>query len=595
MKLLHCMVFAALGVCGASAFQVDWDAVNSGYDVGTVHSVGNVKQSDPTTRTPTLKPATHTKSPKAATVHTKASNPTTSRTPSPTGAPRKAPTPMTKSPTMAPEPVPTSDDVASDVVGEDSDNTNATNSTASGRFLQPFKTNAPSEKLFKRNANLGKLAPVANLPQSIIKKQRPIPTNKWWGNLIHTTEKDRLTLADPAWSNPYAVKLPVKEAPFGLQACYSYSYREKAGVVDDKIKFYRHVYHNDVTLSAQDGAVTFKADGKSIIGSGAYTGSLRVAVLPDKASANVYDAYASCTVLGGQLSAYQKYASLCLLADDPSVVGTDTSLKTTCLTKLETLIEPFLTNGWTTPLVYETTYRGIVTGQVFTANDVNVDFGNGVYNDHHYHYGYWIAASAMLKKLDPKWSRMPELEEMVWSLLRDVANPSAEDPYFPKFRHFSWFLGHSFSHGVTPLADGKDQESTSEDINFLYGMMLWGQVTGKKAVEDLGSLMLRVDARAIRTYFLMDSRNTVHPPEFARNHVTGIFFDNKVDYTTWFSAEKYCIHGIQMIPVSPINEIVRSRQFVQEEWDDVLSKEAVVKDASATIAWLSLLYVNYAT
>uniref|UniRef100_K3WBF8 glucan endo-1,3-beta-D-glucosidase n=1 Tax=Globisporangium ultimum (strain ATCC 200006 / CBS 805.95 / DAOM BR144) TaxID=431595 RepID=K3WBF8_GLOUD len=655
------------------------------------------------------------------------------------------------------------------------------------------------------------LAPIINIAQDVFTAERPIPTNKWWGNLIHTTEKDRDTVANPAWSNPYAVKLPKKDAPFGLQACYSYTYRQKAALKDDKIKFYLHEYHNDLTLSAQEftakpnyeiydwsdlgaslrictgtggaqstqcmksslvngmafisstyegltpkiaseyaitkleqgaegkyviqlenkqtwvlytsTATTLKIDGtgKAIVASAAYTGSIRVAVVPANASVDVYDSFASCTVLGGTVSvesrtqyslnwdvegsscdstgllhfafqhqidsmsnaaqsvnttdaiqlestvrgtmvgqikrksassnsikwtltepeltddidfypprkpvatavaqikqaleadiasdwilakdgsyyfngkAYQKYASLCLMADDESIMGSDKTLKATCLTKLKALIEPFLANGWAAPLAYETTYRGIISSLVFQTNDVNVEFGNGVYNDHHYHYGYWIAASAMLKKLDPTWSRMAELEEIVWSLLRDVANPSSEDKYFPTFRHFSWFLGHSYSHGVTPLADGKDQESTSEDVNFLYGMMLWGKVTGNKAVEDLGSLMLRIDARAIRTYFLMDSNNKVHPPEFVRNHVTGIFFDNKVDYATWFSPEKYCIHGIQMIPVSPINEIVRTRQFIKEEWDDILSNEAIVKDASSTSAWLSLLYVNYAT
>ena len=35
---------------------------------------------------------------------------------------------------------------------------------------------------------------------------------------------------------------------------------------------------------------------------------------------------------------------------------------------------------------------------------------------------------------------------------------------------------------------------------------------------------------------------------FKPNKAPGIFFDNKLDYATWFSAEKYCIHDIQMIP-----------------------------------------------
>ncbi|KAJ0395571.1 hypothetical protein ATCC90586_002930 [Pythium insidiosum] len=106
--------------------------------------------------------------------------------------------------------------------------------------------------------------------------------------------------------------------------------------------------------------------------------------------------------------------------------------------------------------------------------------------------------------------------------------------------------------------------------------------------------MLRVDANAIRTYFLMTSDNTIHPPEFVKNHVTGIFFDNKVDYATWFSPEKFAIHGIQMLPVSPINEVVRTPKFVQQEWDNILSKERIVTANDVTNPWLSLLYSNYA-
>ncbi|KAG7391039.1 hypothetical protein PHYPSEUDO_006174 [Phytophthora pseudosyringae] len=189
---------------------------------------------------------------------------------------------------------------------------------------------------------------------------------------------------------------------------------------------------------------------------------------------------------------------------------------------------------------------------------------------------------------------MKELNAMIWMMLRDVANPSSEDAFFPKFRHFPFYLGHSYSHGVTPIADGKDEESTSEDVNFYYGMELWGLVSKNKAVEDLGSLKLCLNARTIRTYFLMTSDNTIHPKEFVPNHMTGIFFDNKAAYATWFSAEKYTIHGIQMIPVSPINAMVRTTTFIQQEWDDILSKEPVVTEVNTTNAWLSLLFVNEA-
>ncbi|CAI5712743.1 unnamed protein product [Hyaloperonospora brassicae] len=678
-------------------------------------------------------------------------------------------------------------------------------STSTNDLLSPFATDEPSRSLFKRKDGLGVLAPIINIADNLLGK--PIPTNEWWGNLIHAAggEVSDDTVADPVWSNPYALKLPNK-APFGLQACYSYTYRQLAEKVDGVIRYYLHEFHNDLTLSASefgstkpdyqvysysdmgvnirtcvsgkstsnlcmDSAlvhgmafvsatyagltpriesdyamtvvdrstpgkyvmqlankqtwVVFTSDtsasfsiaptGSALVASAAYTGTIRLAVLPESGDPSVYDNFASCVVRGGQVSvqsrtrysfewetegsgcdstgmlhfalphqvevmtrrpttaqsrgaivlhsstrgqmvgqvtkpsswtlsepetddevdfyplsklsasavskvkllstlqsdidskwkldagswyydgkAYQKYASLCLVAADRAVVGDDKTLLKRCVSKLEALVGPFVNNTLGMPLVYDTTYKGIVTSQVFDTKDVCVEFGNGVFNDHHYHYGYWVTASAILKKLDPSWSGMAQLETMVWTLLRDVANPSSDDVYFPKFRHFSWFVGHSYSHGVTSVTDGKDEESTSEDVNFFYGMKLWGKVTANRAVEDLGSLMLRLNARAVRTYFLMTSDSTIHPSQFVPNHVTGIFFDNKVDYATWFSAEKHCIHGIQMIPVSPINGLARTATFVKEEWDDVLSLETIVKSNNVTNAWLSLLLVNAA-
>ena len=294
--------------------------------------------------------------------------------------------------------------------------------------------------------------------------------------------------------------------------------------------------------------------------------------------------------------AAQKYASLCLMAGDPSVVGAhDTALVVRCVTKLEGLLTPFLDNSWTNALNYDTIYRGVVSSQGFTLHDPNVDFGNTMYNDHHYHYGYWIVAAAIVNKLDPTWAGIPALNRMAGFLIRDVANPSTADPHFPKFRSLDWFRGHSYSHGITALADGKDEESTSEDMNFFYGMTLMGQVTGDKHLETVGKLMVKLNARAIQTYFLIEDGNRAHPDRYRDNKVMGILFDNKVNYATWFSGEKYAIHGIQMLPATAVTEFVRTYDFVAQEWDQVLSREPIVLTDEQTNPWLSLLYMNYAT
>ncbi|EEY60597.1 endo-1,3(4)-beta-glucanase, putative [Phytophthora infestans T30-4] len=293
--------------------------------------------------------------------------------------------------------------------------------------------------------------------------------------------------------------------------------------------------------------------------------------------------------------AAQKYASLCLMAGDSSIVGQDTELLTHCITKLEGLLTPFLNNTWTNALNYDTIYRGIVSSQGFTLNDPNVDFGNTMYNDHHYHYGYWVVTAAIVNKLDPTWSGIPAMNRMAGFMIRDVANPSDADPYFPKFRSLDWYRGHSYSHGITALGDGKDEESTSEDVNFYYGMTLLGKVTGDKHLETVGKLMVKLNARAIQTYFLLEDGNRAHPDRYRDNKVMGILFDNKVNYATWFSGEKYAIHGIQMLPATAVTQFVRTREFVEQEWDQILAREPIVQNDEQTNPWLSLLYMNYAT
>ncbi|GMF20797.1 unnamed protein product [Phytophthora lilii] len=296
--------------------------------------------------------------------------------------------------------------------------------------------------------------------------------------------------------------------------------------------------------------------------------------------------------------AAQKYASLCLMASDTSVTGTGPGAEkmlTRCLTKLKAVLAPFLTNSWKYSLKYDTVYRGILSSQGFALNDVNADFGNTMYNDHHYHYGYWIVTAAIVNKLAPTWSGIPQLNRMASFLIRDVANPSWNDPYFTKFRSFDWFRGHSYSHGVLSFADGKDQESSSEDMNFHYGIALFGQVTGDKELATIGQLMVKLNARAIQTYFLLSDANRAQPAMFKPNKVTGILFDNKVNYATWFSPEKYAIHGIQMIPISPVTEYVRTHEFVSEEWDQIISKIPDIVADNLHNPWLSLLYANFAT
>ncbi|CAF0928792.1 unnamed protein product [Adineta ricciae] len=282
--------------------------------------------------------------------------------------------------------------------------------------------------------------------------------------------------------------------------------------------------------------------------------------------------------------AFHKYALLCLLAD----YYRETSLRTECIRKLQEGFDVLLQGKNSNALKYDTTWYGLVSAAGLPANQELADFGNSYYNDHHYHWGYFIQTAAILAHLDSSYTS--KLKDWVDTLIRDSNNPSTQDTHFPQFRYFDWFSGHSWSQGLFESADGKDQESTSEEVNYHYGVALWGLATGSKTTEGLGRLMLAVAKRAIQTYFLMDSANKVMPKEYIGNKVTGIFFENKADYATWFGPNPEFIHGIQMLPSTPITEEVRLPKFVQEEWDTIISKVV----PSVTGGWKSILYANYA-
>jgi endo-1,3(4)-beta-glucanase len=183
------------------------------------------------------------------------------------------------------------------------------------------------------------------------------------------------------------------------------------------------------------------------------------------------------------------YAEICLVAND---ILKNSSLAATCLSKLKTAFARFSSNQQQAPLCYDYSWKGLVSTAGF--NDSGADFGNTYYNDHHYHYGYFVHTAAIIGRLDSTWLTQSNID-YVESLIRDVANPSSSDPYYPVFRSFDWFVGHSWSKGLFFSADGKDEESGSEDYNFAYGMKLWGIVTQNSAMHARANLMLAVMKR----------------------------------------------------------------------------------------------------
>ncbi|KAG0648941.1 glycoside hydrolase [Hyphodiscus hymeniophilus] len=260
------------------------------------------------------------------------------------------------------------------------------------------------------------------------------------------------------------------------------------------------------------------------------------------------------------------------------------------LANLKTAFALFTANTQQIPLTYETAWGGIVSEGSYTTGDSGADFGNTYYNDHHFHYGYFIYTAAIIGYLDPTW--LLENKDYINSLVRDIANPSTEDNFFPVSRMFDWYHGHSWAHGLYETFDGKDEESSSEDAMSAYAIKMWGRTIGDSNMEARGNLQLAITARSLQSYSLYTSSNTIEPSNFIGNKVSGILFENKIDHTTYFGSNIEYIQGIHMLPLLPCSTLTRTKEFVTEEWNTFFSDgraDAVLGGgrASCTRIWRS--------
>lgn len=286
--------------------------------------------------------------------------------------------------------------------------------------------------------------------------------------------------------------------------------------------------------------------------------------------------------------ALAKFAGIIYTLHD---IGGDIALALTGLQLLEKNFAVFVNNDQPFPLVYDEVWGGAVSDGSYpdVTNNSGVDFGNSYYNDHHFHYGYFVYAAAVIAYLDPTWLANGTNKAWVDMLVRDYSNPSYEDPYFPFSRNFDWYHGHSWAKGLFASTDGKDQESSSEDTMASYGLKMWGHITGDTAMEARGNLMLAVQARSLSNYYLYTSDNTVEPAGFIPNKAAGIMFENKIDHTTYFGGNTEYIEGIHMIPIMPFSTLTRKPDFVRQEWDTYFTSYATTVQSG----WRGILEANH--
>ena len=186
--------------------------------------------------------------------------------------------------------------------------------------------------------------------------------------------------------------------------------------------------------------------------------------------------------------------------------------------------------------VYDPEGRGMI--------GLTPSFGSDEYNDHHFHYGYFLYAAAVLAGHDP--TVVERYAPVMTLLAADIASSGGE--HFPARRAFDPYGSHSWASGTSPFADGNNQESVSESVNAYAGLELWAQAAGDQPLATQAAWMASAEAQSGLTYWTNPDLSEF--PGYQAG-IVSLLWGGKRDYATWFSPEPAAKLAILLLPMSP--------------------------------------------
>ncbi|MFF2568900.1 glycosyl hydrolase [Streptomyces sp. NPDC058084] len=284
-----------------------------------------------------------------------------------------------------------------------------------------------------------------------------------------------------------------------------------------------------------------------------------------------------------------KLAQLVPIADRIGATGTRDKL----LGLMKGRLQDWLTAGGANEFSYDPAWKTLIGYPASYGSDTEL-------NDHHFHYGYYVYAAAIIAQYDPAWAADSAWGGMVKTLIRDTANPARTDGAFPFLRGFDVYAGHSWASGHQGFAAGNNQESSSESTNLSAALVLWGSATGDTTLRDLGTYLLTTEAESIAQYWF-DADQQVFPASFGHDTV-GMVWGSGAAYSTWWTANPEEIHGINVLPVTAggslhlagrkdavrrnIAEMERENGGPAVEWRDILWEfQSLADPAAAKAKW----------
>lgn len=210
----------------------------------------------------------------------------------------------------------------------------------------------------------------------------------------------------------------------------------------------------------------------------------------------------------------------------------------------------------------------------------DVSYDSDAFNDHHFHYGYFIYAAALLCLEDKGFAA--DYGEMLTMIAKDYANYDRADSRFPFLRTLDIWAGHSYAGGLGDHGNdnGNGQESSSEAMQSWGGLYLLGVALDNKEMRDAGIFGWTTESNAVAEYWF--DRDQIHP-ERQHNYDYTLYkspyntnlTSKGIGWWTWFSGDALWMHSIQWMPVSPcLNYLSKDLDFVKWDYEKMLSATA---------------------
>ena len=198
-------------------------------------------------------------------------------------------------------------------------------------------------------------------------------------------------------------------------------------------------------------------------------------------------------------------------------------------------------------------------------------------NDRHFWYGYWIRTAAEIALRDPSWIAKDQWGGMIELLISDIATTERGKAEAPFLRTYDAYEGHSWANGIGVGEFGNNNESSSEAINAWSSLILWGEITGDKALRDLGIFLRTTEIQAINHYWF-NIHGLVFAPEY-KNADVSLVFGGQYMHNTWWTDEPRQITGINLLPITTAHlYLATDPKFVRKNLDALQAEMKVYEE-----------------